>query len=330
MKIWIFLSIFWISHGAQASSLPVERFEKWFSLIEHTLQSSKDPQIIAQELTRDLSRIATFHIQALAKIYKEQDEWFEKLQEDSKELEDIIGQYKKWSDILSAAEVHVSADKLNQLKSNKQKSMVLLIELLTAEDKKGRSWIAVPPRVSKIEHYRKKLLESHWGTEKEDFQFVVQRLILSAEKINSTEFDFSALEEGNGLHEFRRQLRWLTLRMQALDGVFVFTQDKICSNSNYAPLLTLPIAKSKYAQLPVNPKVKIYCPVSQCLFLGVSELVEQVGFVKDQVEKELNLMDGNGQDQTPANVVLQMQQIESLMKSQKLLPDLMKEFQQCL
>ena len=57
---------------------------------------------------------------------------------------------------------------------------------------------------------------------------MAKRLGNQLSRIARTEFDLSKLEEGNGLHELRRELRWFLIEVQVLNGLVQFKPGRRC------------------------------------------------------------------------------------------------------
>ncbi|MBY0316252.1 MAG: hypothetical protein K2Q26_12065 [Bdellovibrionales bacterium] len=330
MKVVLSIVLFFIFNSAFASENAIERFEKWFIILDRSLDDSLPKEEAALALTDDLSRIAAFNLQALAKIYKDEASLFPELREDAKDLEDAIGEFKKWDDMLEAAKKKGNLEKIKSLTAKRQEGLTALGEVLYARNSKGKSWLAKNATDTKISYYREKLSKYDWGSEEEDKSFVIRRLSKALKKISETDFDFTYLEEGDGLHEFRRELRWFAIEAQVLNGLVTFDPANTCTNSAYRPLLTQPIAKSKYATLPVNPKVGSPCRISKCLFLGVADLVDKVGKIKDDVEEELIVNSTTNDDITPAKYKKKVEEFYDHMHKNDLLPELREELKACI
>jgi hypothetical protein len=103
--------------------------------------------------------------------------------------------------------------------------------------------------------------------------------------VGETQYDLSHLEEGKGLHELRRELRWFLIKARVLNGMVTFKQGEQCPIAHYGKLGTMPIASSKYSQL-VPPSLEITpCSISRCLFLGLVDMTEELGSAKDAAEQ---------------------------------------------
>jgi hypothetical protein len=116
-----------------------------------------------------------------------------------------------------------------------------------------------------------------WGTA-EDVPFVKRELTQMLKEVRDGKFDFNKLEDG--IHEYRRQLRWFPITVDALDGTIV-ARDGSCPVPALESLAGSAAARNKYA----NPSSKFPaarpCTVSRCLLWQVSKTVRDIGRLKD-------------------------------------------------
>jgi hypothetical protein len=96
------------------------------------------------------------------------------------------------------------------------------------------------------------------------------------------ELDMDDLEEG--IHELRRQLRWIPIVMIALGGLVVLdaSTDPIPS---LAGLKTSPLATSRFGQLPTSAIETDPIAVPQSLFLELSRIIGVLGEIKDRGQR---------------------------------------------
>lgn len=307
----ILLSLTLSVSTAYSKAVQQNRFETWLDVLEEPLVKGKNGEDAAKALVKvGDSRIATFNLQALAKIYEtlDKDDEFLKVKEDVKELEDAIGAVDKWT-------ILEEKDKL-------KKAMKDLADLLEDKDwsNKGSS-----PRIEKI---RKFVSQFNWPSEKKDQEFFAEQIREDLKNLEKTDFDFSVLEEGNGLHEFRRSARWFLMKARALDGGIEFKkpEDKCPVKGNSDLLKDKELNMSKYAELPKDESGKYTCKISKCLYLSVVQVVEQIGVVKDDIEK----MHGDKEDDSvPSKQQKKAEKIYSDFMDRNALPTLIKEMDDC-
>jgi hypothetical protein len=306
-----------------AGQAQYERFDKWLRDFDQALgpkqESSK--QAAKSLLTGNL-RVSAFNLQALGKIYESQDEEFQNIRKNFKQLEDGIGEAKKWSDLLAEGKVReVSKERLQKLESNYKKAVKELEEML--EDS---GWIGS----SKLSEMKSFLAAFDFGSYKQDKQFVVGQLIEDLDKLQETEFSMKVLEEGDGVHELRRELRWISIKKQVVNGLIAFKKDtQQCPISEYQSLVDSPLASSKYAILSSSAGERYPCRISQCLYLALVEKINQFGDMKDKIEADLNLV-GENDDKTPKKFLPELNRLYRELKSSEVLPSLSSELSQCL
>ena len=320
MRKLLLLLLCLTSFSAFSNEAPLARFESSLKPLEKFLLTTL-PQEAADNLIDGKSRIYTFDLQSLGKIYSNEHKTFRKLRFDFKRLEDGIGEYKKWRDILTEAQNRgVSASKLKKLEIKMLAGKEKLIELLQKDE-----WI----EAEKIQRYRKFLSKFDFGSYKEDKENVLKFLIKALKRISQTEFDMGILEHGNGLHELRRELRWFLIETKVLNGLVAYKTPNQCSIDMYSSLPNQPIARSKYAILFSSPLEIKPCFISKCLFLALVQKVDQFGDYKDQIESDLNLQDVLT-DETPEEYIDDLNKLYKELKSSKVLKELSTELQSCL
>jgi hypothetical protein len=104
------------------------------------------------------------------------------------------------------------------------------------------------------------------------------------EKVAKTPLDIYVLQGNSGLHELRRQLRWLPIIAVSLDGLVV-TSDKRNPSRKYRALLTSEVASSPYARLPEPIREDKPIKISRSLFLAAIDMISQLGELKDTGEE---------------------------------------------
>ena len=82
------------------------RFSRWINILDKTIKSSDDSSQVADRMVTGLNRIAAFNLQGLGRLYSGRDKKgrFVDLRFNFKKLEDAIGSYNKWKEILHKVE----------------------------------------------------------------------------------------------------------------------------------------------------------------------------------------------------------------------------------
>jgi hypothetical protein len=113
----------------------------------------------------------------------------------------------------------------------------------------------------------------------DDLRYIRRELRNLLGRIDEKDFDMNDLE--GGIHELRRQLRWIPITLMALDGLVVLdpTTDPI---ESLIPLKTSAIAKSRFGQLPKSKRETRFIAWPQSAFLELSRIIALLGDLKDR------------------------------------------------
>ncbi|MGZ5279513.1 MAG: hypothetical protein ACXWC9_06205 [Pseudobdellovibrionaceae bacterium] len=296
------------------------RFEPWLKILEASINSSSNPNKVAEELLKGENRIAAFNLQALGKVYLNQDAQFsEQIRVNFKALEDAIGEYDKWNKI---AEKSAKEKDKKRVEKAKEKFVNML---------KKEKWINAGSE-GKLEEIRNAIKKYKWLSYADDKQQIIQDLVTQLENLDQTSFDLSRLEktdsDGNGLHELRREIRWLMIEMRVLNGLIQFKEDpSICSVPEFAEFFKTPLASSKYSTLPADVLEKDPCRIEQCLFLGLSKSVNTLGEIKDAAEQD---SEARKEDRVPKDLLKTAEIAYDELKNTQVFSKLGKNLRQCI
>lgn len=284
----LFIVMASLSSQAQQTPNPSELFDKWLDVLEEPLVSAKRSSDAVENLMAvTQSRIAAFNLQALGRTFSAINPEFGQIRFDFKKIEDGLGQIDKWN---------------GQGLEKKVKEAKKAFALTLREEK----WYGAKGKMAGIRNRIQELAK----TVKQPEQKIMERLAESLREIVNTEYDFGGLETDNGLHEYKREIRWFMIEARMLDGMVSFRPDqKVCPNVKIFDLfrtknsqtddideLLKPIRSSKYSQLAAAKPGLFTCQISACLFYALSDTVEKIGSIKDDVEHEFG---DSGNDETP-------------------------------
>lgn len=234
-------------------------------------------------LVKEDLRGDAFRLQGLARLYREYPEspkLFEAWWSTSKAIEDLMGDYGFKTDrVAFAAKVKAPEELVAhfQKKADKEKQKVID----QVDDDLGL--VDLQTKLSKV----------RWLTYEKDREFAVARIAEEARKIQKDlskgEYDLSELEKG--IHELRRDVRWISIYAAGLNGL-VITSDDGCPIQEYVPLLKSEYATGKFSKLG-GPEEKIQpCPIPRCSYLALSRIVDLLGVIKDVGQAEEYLTKG--------------------------------------
>ncbi|RYZ48312.1 MAG: PAS domain-containing protein, partial [Proteobacteria bacterium] len=240
------------------------------------------------------ARNGVFNLQGLARLYEDTDSQFEKARKRFKALEDGIGGFAKWDELLEKAEKKSSdIDVIAKLKSKRSKARKDLEKLLV-EEKFIRE---TKTEATYLKTFRAFLLNRDWNTVAEDREIMLGKLSGQLQTIKSSTYDFTKLEEGNGIHEFRRKIRWFAMEARALNGLLILKPlTTVCPIEAYKDLPSSEWAKSKYGVLPPSQSETAPVAVTACLYVKMAKAIDDVGKIKDAVEEVDNNTAGDASD----------------------------------
>ena len=122
-----------------------------------------------------------------------------------------------------------------------------------------------------------------WGTSRNS-PFVRRELQQMLKKVRDSHYDFTKLEDG--IHEFRRQLRWFPMTIDALDGAVMVRDDPagMCPVPALEGLAGSAAARNKYSTPALRFPAPNACSISRCLLWEVSKTIRDLGRLKDEAQ----------------------------------------------
>jgi len=256
------------------------RFEFYLKKIEVLLdEAAKDPNPAMWLYSHD-ARTPLFMLEGLSKVYEgmHNKKKFGKLKDHFKLLEDGIGQidyYEYYSKIFKESPtipVHIREYMEAQAREKVQHLNDILV---------GEKWIHDgKKRLSKI---RKSLKKADWMNQKEE---VLAIRSFYEKEINSIK---SFVKEANGaftemehqVHEFRRDVRWLSIYPQALQGMIQLSNSGLSENDT-AAYCTEAIINSKYNVMPDAGEQRWFLLLEKNYFYALSWVIAAMGDLKDE------------------------------------------------
>ncbi len=249
--------------------------EKIKTILEKA-ESAQSPALVAY--TEDM-RTPLFMLEGLSRLYKKihPHQKLKKLNEIFKDLEDRLG----------AIDYYDSFAKEFANEKRIPEAITIYLENKTLEkveelndDLKKNKWIGKNKnRLSKI---TKDLEKINWLSEKEDTAAVLNVYKKDIDKIigkyKIPNFQFTDIE--NGVHEFRRQLRWLSIYPQALRGLI-----QLKSNADVPDFLnkylTPEILSSLYNIMPDGSGLQEHIFLNNNYYYAISWMIAELGKLKD-------------------------------------------------
>lgn len=257
-----------------------QRFIVQLDKLSVLLSAASQSATPALTLFQSPARQYAFYLQALARIYRKIHDKtpFNTLRKEFKLLEDQMGRidffhafYEEFS-----KQDGFPAPLLEYFKSHRDQELIALQQLLD-----DRKWIDTDRgRVAQI---IKELESMSWLEALTDrtavANFLNEELNDFRKDYKKEKFDFSLIEQG--VHEFRRQLRWFSIYAQALDGL-IQLQDNPGRATVLAKYLTPDILNSPFNKMPPakNDLPPIYVAAPD--FYAVSWVINEIGILKDE------------------------------------------------
>ena len=312
-KISIAFSIFILSMNSFALNRLNPSIEKIEKLMK-TVASKNNP---ASYILNTSARVLAFNTQSIARLYRKEESNLSKVYKDYKKLEDLIGGVKKWKEILDYAVANgASNSKIKNLQQNLESSERILNDFL----KQG--WL--DQSIFKI-HYEKTSFLDDLSDEQER-ELTLSLVVKSLNKFDRTKFDLSYLEHGDGLHEFRRELRWQIYNVVNLGGLIDYKRNVFsCSLVSFDKESLTKI--NKYTKI-----TKIFneesCLIDYCLINEIALMVSHFGVIKDEVEGYLNTI-GINDDRTPAAYYERAISLELEWENKNVISTLVGQLNQC-
>ena len=244
------------------------------------------PKDAADRLVAGNARETAFSLQALGRIYESLDPQFSVIRKKFKRLEDGIGDYAKWVELLGKGQINnASAAVLEKLQKKRDAALIEMEKML----KDSEFVPADTAEIAYIQSLRNFLTAYKWRDAATDRQDMLAYLRNELEMIKTTRYDFSHLENGEGVHEFRRKMRWIPMEAKALNGMVTLKPTSVgCPIPIYASVVKDGVAKSKYGVLPSSANELNSITLTPCLYVQIAKLVDVVGAIKGDIEEEDN------------------------------------------
>ncbi len=307
-------------HLESPKDAPLARFAPYLATLRSAIETPATVEESAQALLAS-GRPAAFSLQALCRVYGGfEGGIFSELHDDFKALEDGIGAYDKWDGIYQqGVSQHADAATLDRLKKNRDDALVRFSSMLTS--RQWRTDGKTPTRLATIT----KFLDTYkWLPRVEDREEILSWLSKEMSDLKTTKYDMKTLEQGNGLHELRRDLRWVLIEELTLNGmVGLKDAGEKCPVPAYAKIPN----DNRYGALRTSAMEPNPCKISQCLVFAAADYVARIGELKDEAEQQVNI-EGDS-DVVPVSLQPQTQAIYDEMNKNDLFGAYHTELEAC-
>ena len=254
----------------------LKRFTNQLHNLKNLLLLAKEAQHPALTFYSSNARQILFYLEALSRIYKEihDEKLFEGFKDDFKTLEDQLGKIDYYDASYKELAVLPNFPKKisDHLLLNYQQELQKLGNLLVAN-----GWLG-----NKLVEINEGLIKADWLNPDEEPKAIAKTIakeIKSIEKDYKTgKLNFKDLE--HGVHEFRRQIRWISIYAQALDGLIQLKADSL--SEKLSIYLTKDIIESKFNVMPSSKGLSATINLSQSAFYALSWMIAKSGDLKDE------------------------------------------------
>jgi hypothetical protein len=256
-----------------------QRFEFYLVKLEALFAQATKDKNPALWLYNNNARTPLFMLEGLAKLYAgiHNKKRFLKIKEQFKLLEDTIGAIDYYDGFAKefVKNTTIPASITSYLQAQTREKTERLNDILTAE-----KWLG--DNANRIKKIRKKLDKADWLKPEDEVKGIenfykeaiegVKVLVLTASK------GFTQIE--TEVHKLRRDLRWLSIYPQGLQGAIQLTDSKLSDESikNY---LTPEIVNSPFNKMPDAGVNTVFLLLEKNYFLALSWMIAELGKLKD-------------------------------------------------
>jgi hypothetical protein len=249
-----------------------------------------DVGAVGDALIENKARNQLFRLESLLRLYVRAFPELDKYRLRVKELEDGLGAYTFAVDSLDFAEDKFEAE--NAARAPTAARRAEQEKVLDALRKKKDAARVVFARLfakstleADLPELRSALAANFAGwSPSRDLAFVNRELQRVLKNVRYDTFNFNLFEDG--IHEFRRQLRWFPVLIDALDGVITVRNDPpgACPVPALESLATSSAATHRYANPALRFPAPRSCAISRCLLWQVVKTTNDIGRLKDDVQ----------------------------------------------
>ncbi|MEY2931905.1 MAG: hypothetical protein RL033_2654, partial [Pseudomonadota bacterium] len=259
---------------------PRERVLTWLARVSQGLGGFTDPSALADAALRQDLRGTIFKLEGILKLYRRgYERALEAPYQAAKSLEDALGAWGAGQHLVELArQAAAPAPVLVWSETQAELARAEVVEQLS------KQWLPLPDgTVPILRTISDTLVALDFEGYAKDRRSLIRSIRRWLGKVADTSLDMYVLQGNHGLHELRRQLRWLPIFAVSLDGL-VITSDEHNPVKEYRALTSSAVAQSPYARLPEPTREDSPIAISRSLFLAVTDLIAQLGEIKDLAE----------------------------------------------
>ena len=258
----------------------IARFEQHLQKLENLMKQARKEQNPALWLYTNDARTPLFMLEGLSKLYSNlhNKNKFTRLKEEFKVLEDGLGNIDYYSSYAKTFLLHptVPVHVREYMQAQSREKLQHVNDVLASE-----SWVGEKPQ--RFKKIRKKLAEISWLKPQEEAKAIkefykseIAEIIKFVSKANGS---FTEMEEQ--VHELRRNLRWLSIYPQALQGMIQLADSGQYDTATDKYLVS-EIVQSKYNVMPDAGSNTWFVLLEKNHFYALSWLIAETGKIKDE------------------------------------------------
>jgi hypothetical protein len=287
-------------------SRPIERVLVQVATIDRFfIESAHGESGLVKGLVEKDARRWVFMLEGFLRLYApELGHSGEKALANVKMLEDSLGNISLNSELVDkakAAKLPGSViDNLQERKDAQKAQYEEFVEGYARPNKQGSSPLIRQVIDTLVKH------QGDFHGYQHDRRNLFERLSKIMHEIATDKYDMT--KPAAGIHELRRNIRWLTIDIEALNGLVVLddTKNPVAA---YKPMLDTDLAKSKFVNLPGPAREPEALHVSKSLYTAMIDSVLKLGAIKDKYEplaliSELYVQMGLAKDVHAARAVI--------------------------
>ncbi|CAN5557749.1 hypothetical protein BH10BAC5_BH10BAC5_21010 [soil metagenome] len=251
------------------------KFDLYLEQVKKLLEKAAVQADPAMWVFQNNLRTPFFMLEALTRIYgsMSSSKKLKKLRSKFKLVEDQIGKIDYYESLLKDLGKYpeIPLQLTDIIKKKSVQSSKELNRLLIEKWFRKRSLKKIYGKLCKVK----------WQKIKEEKKSVIKHYKRSVRDIvkKFSSSDFQEIEKD--VHELRRELRWLSIYPQAMQGVFQYS-DKSDETPELQKYLTLEIVNSPFNVLPSEGVSKYTIKVNKPNFLALSWMILELGKIKDE------------------------------------------------
>jgi len=314
-----------------------------FAVLYRPDGGNRSVETLGDSLVDSKARIQLFRLESLLRLYVKAFPDLEKYRLEVKDVEDGLGDYTFAVDSLDFAKDRFKDENRSRPPETARKAEQDRI-LEGLERKKAAARVTFARLVVRstldddLPQLRSAVMSNFTGwTPSRDRQFVSHELLKTLQKVRNGRFNFNLLEDG--IHEFRRQLRWFPILVDSFDGLILVRDDApgACPVPSLEKLAGTATAKHRYS----NPELKFPasrpCTISRCLLWQVVKTTNDIGKLKDEVQGNASVesalldndIDVSGSNKATAAEIARGKAYRDELYSSRALESLMSQLSSC-